>query len=71
MKAKIVIEPEACTKEEWYRGHVDWEGEHYPFFVVHTKELDTEREETTIVQWWFKKVPKEVRKLEQDIINNF
>jgi hypothetical protein len=71
-QVKVSINKKPSFTEIWYEGSVDYDGRTFMFWLINPRGLDEEgREYEMEVRWWFKQVPIEVRKLSEQIINDF
>lgn len=63
----IAVEKTPAFTETWYEGYVELDGEKHQFWLIDPVGGDYEVE----VRWFFKKVPKEVRNMYNNIINAY
>jgi hypothetical protein len=70
--AKVSINRQPSFTEIWYEGSVEFNGREYNFWLINPRGLDEYgREYEMEVRWWFKQVPMEIRKMSEQIINDF
>ena len=68
----VSINRQPSFTEIWHEGFVMYNETEYMFWLINPRGLDEEgREYEMEVRWWFKQVPMEVRKLSEQIINDF
>lgn len=63
----IAVEKTPAFTETWYEGYVELDGEKYQFWLIDPDGADYEVE----VRWFFKKVPMEVRRMYDNIVNAY
>lgn len=72
MNVEIVINKEPSFHEVWHEGYVRYSGQDYHFWLIDPQgEDDKGREYEMEVRWFFKRVPMEVRAMQDRIINAF
>ncbi len=72
MKSEIYIDTDSCYSDTYYKGHVELYTSSCPFWLIHTEgRLIEDEDEHFRIQWWLKSVPREVRDMESDIIEQF
>jgi len=58
--------------EIWYEGSVTYNDKDYSFWLINPRGMDEQgREYEMEVRWWFKQVPMEIRRMSDQIINDF
>ena len=68
----VSINRKPSFTEIWHEGSVTYENKEHMFWLINPRGLDDQgREYEMEVRWWFKQVPMEVRKLSEQIINDF
>ena len=68
----VSINRQPSFTEIWYEGSVEYNDRTYMFWLINPRGFDDQgREYEMEVRWWFKQVPMEVRKLSEQIINDF
>jgi hypothetical protein len=68
----VTINRQPSFTEIWHEGSVEFNGRTFMFWLINPRGLDDQgREYEMEVRWWFKQVPMEVRKLSDQIINDF
>lgn len=68
----ISININSSFTEIWYEGSVEFNNREYSFWLVNPRGLDEDGREYEIeVRWWFKRVPMEVRRMHNEIIEVF
>lgn len=68
----ISININSSFTEIWYEGSVEFNNREYSFWLVNPRGLDEDGREYEIeVRWWFKRVPMEVRRMHDEIIEVF
>lgn len=68
----VEINRKSSFTEIWYEGSVTYEEKQYMFWLINPRGLDEQgREYEMEVRWWFKQVPVEIRKMSEQIINDF
>ena len=65
---QIIIENKIIVQELWRKGHITYELDNYQFWLVESIEID---ETVYMVHWFSKLTPKEVRRMEDEIIETF
>jgi hypothetical protein len=56
----------------WHEGSVEFDGNTHNFWLINPRGRDELNREYEIeVRWWFKQVPREVRKMHEEIVNSF
>ncbi len=69
---EINIAKESSFIEIWYEGFVKFDGKEHRFWLVLPKTDDDKGEPYEIdVRWFFQRVPREVRAMAPNIIENF
>lgn len=68
MESKIKITKEPTYTEKWYLGKVKHEEETYFFWLSQTDEY---AQQPIKISWFYKKIPREVRGMKQNIIDVF
>jgi hypothetical protein len=68
----IVIGKEYEYREIWYKGHITHEEDIYPFWLIYTEGLsDATVDYPYRIEWFYRSVPREVRAMEEQIVNKF
>ena len=68
----VSINKQPSFTEIWHEGFVMYNETEYMFWLINPRGLDDQgREYEMEVRWWFKQVPIEVRKMSEQIINDF
>ena len=68
----IAVEKTPAFTETWYEGFVKLDGEKHQFWLIHPNGVDPNGNEYEIdVRWFFARVPREVRALIPQIIDEF
>ena len=68
----VTINRQPSFTEIWHEGVVTYNETEYMFWLINPRGLDNQGREYEIeIRWWFKQVPMEVRKLSEQIINDF
>ena len=68
----VSINRQPSFTEIWHEGSVQFNNNTYMFWLINPRGFDDQgREYEMEVRWWFKQVPMEVRKLSEQIINDF
>ena len=69
----ITFENYSFIRENWYKGIITYEGIEYPFWIIDSYENfpNEEPERITKINWFFTNVPKEVKKMNDEIIEQF
>ena len=68
----VSINKKPSFTEIWHERSVTYENKEHMFWLINPRGLDDQgREYEMEVRWWFKQVPMEVRKLSEQIINDF
>ena len=71
-QVKVSINRKPSFTEIWYEGSVEYNNKLYMFWLINPRGLDEEgREYEMEVRWWFKQVPMEIRRMSEQIINDF
>lgn len=66
--ATIALNKTPEFTEVWYSGYVEFRGEKHEFWLVDPQGTDSKGNDYEVdVKWFFKVVPREVRKLENQI----
>ncbi len=70
--SQITINKEPSFTEMWHEGYVEHEGERHYFWLVWPKGVDPRGNEYELeVRWFFQRVPREVRRMYNSIIEAF
>lgn len=68
----VSINRQPSFTEIWHEGSVTFENKEYSFWLINPRGFDEQgREYEMEVRWWFKQVPMEVRRMSEQIINDF
>ena len=68
----VSINRKPSFTEIWHEGSVKYDDRTFMFWLINPRGLDEQgREYEMEVRWWFKQVPMEVRKMSEQIINDF
>jgi hypothetical protein len=68
----VSINRKPSFTEIWHEGSVKYDDRTFMFWLINPRGLDEQgREYEMEVRWWFKQVPIEVRKMSEQIINDF
>ena len=68
----IEINKEPAFTEIWYEGSVKYEETKHRFWLVYPKSFDDAGHQYEMnIKWFFAKVPKEIRAMENKIIDAF
>jgi hypothetical protein len=68
----VSINRQPSFTEIWHEGSVTFENREYKFWLINPRGFDEQgREYEMEVRWWFKQVPMEVRRMSEQIINDF
>jgi len=71
-QVKVSINRQPSFTEIWYEGSVEYDDRTFMFWLINPRGFDEQgREYEMEVRWWFKQVPMEVRKMSEQIINDF
>lgn len=71
-QAMVLINRKPSFTEIWHEGSVEFDGKTYMFWLINPTGLDEQdREYEMEVRWWFKQVPMEIRRMTEQIINDF
>jgi hypothetical protein len=69
---KVSINRNPSFTEIWYEGSVELDNKEYKFWLINPRGLDEQgREYEMEIRWWFKQVPREIRAMSEQIINDF
>jgi hypothetical protein len=69
---KVSINRKPSFTEIWHEGSVEYNDRIYMFWLINPTGKDEEgREYEMEVRWWFKQVPREIRKMGDTILNDF
>jgi hypothetical protein len=68
----VSINRQPSFTEIWHEGSVTYNGKEYMFWLINPRGIDDQgREYEMEVRWWFKQVPREIRAMSEQIINDF
>ena len=68
----VSINRQPSFTEIWHEGSVTFENKEYNFWLINPRGMDEQgREYEMEVRWWFKQVPREIRAMSEQIINDF
>lgn len=69
----VNIESKPLFTEDWHEGYVeDEEGNKYQFWLINPRQTDPNGQDFECeVRWFFKNVPREVRSMQNSIIELF
>ena len=68
----VEINKTPAFTEIWHEGSVTMNEKKYMFWLINPTGFDEEGREYEIeVRWWFKQVPREIRAMSAQIINDF
>ena len=71
-QAIVSINKNSSFTEIWYEGSVEFNGKTHNFWLVNPRGLDKQGREYEIeVRWWFKRVPMEVRRMHDQIVEAY
>ena len=71
-QVKVSINRQPSFTEIWYEGSVEYDDRTFMFWLINPRGFDEQgREYEMEVRGWFKQVPMEVRKMSEQIINDF
>ena len=71
-QVKVSINRKPSFTEIWYEGSIEYNDRTYMFWLINPRGLDDQgREYEMEVRWWFKQVPMEIRRMSEQIINDF
>lgn len=71
-QVKVEINKKESFVEYWYEGSVTINNNKYMFWLINPTGFDEEGREYEIeIRWWFKQVPREIRSMSAQIINDF
>ena len=69
---RVEITKTPAFTEIWHEGFVTMGDKKYMFWLINPTGFDEEgREYEMEVRWWFKQVPREIRSMSAQIINDF
>jgi hypothetical protein len=69
---KVSINRNPSFTEIWHEGSVEFDNKEYKFWLINPRGFDEHgREYEMEVRWFFKQVPMEIRKMSDQIINDF
>jgi len=72
MTNAITINKTPSFNEVWHEGHIENEGKYHYFWLIHPQGLDDKGDQYELeVRRFFSRVPKEVRALYPQIIEEF
>jgi hypothetical protein len=68
----VSINRQPSFTEIWHEGSVTFENKEYSFWLINPRGMDEQgREYEMEIRWWFKQVPREIRAMSEQIINDF
>lgn len=68
----VSINKQPSFTEIWHEGSVIYNETEYMFWLINPRGLDDQgREYEMEIRWWFKQVPMEIRKMSDQIIEDF
>jgi hypothetical protein len=71
-QAIVSINKNSSFTEIWYEGSVEFNGKIHNFWLVNPRGLDEQGREYEIeVKWWFKRIPVEVRRMHDQIVEAY
>jgi len=71
-QVEVSINRKASFTEIWYEGSVTYNNKIYMFWLINPRGLDEEgREYEMEIRWFYKQVPMEIRRMSDQIINDF
>lgn len=69
---KVEITRTPAFTEMWHEGSITMGDKKHMFWLINPTGLDGEGREYEIeIRWWFKQVPREIRSMSAQIINDF
>lgn len=70
---QISINNNPVSTETWYKGKIEKDDKQYDFWFIVSEDYTLGKDDNIsyTVDWWYKPVPREIRKLEPDIIKHF
>jgi len=71
-QVEVSINRKASFTEIWYEGSVTYNNKISMFWLINPRGLDEEgREYEMEIRWFYKQVPMEIRRMSDQIINDF
>ena len=68
----VSINRKSSFTEIWHEGSVQYGDRTFMFWLINPRGFDEQGHEYEMeIRWWFKQVPMEVRKMSEQIINDF
>lgn len=72
MKAEVSISRKPSIIEVWYEGSVTLDGKEHRFWLIDPQTPDPEGNLYEVdVRWFFKQVPMEVRRMHNEIVQQY
>jgi hypothetical protein len=73
MNEQININMNPVSAEMWYKGWIGKEDKQYDFWFISSEDYTVEEGNrySYTINWWYKPIPKEIRQMENEIIEQF